>query len=78
MHSKLASDWELFDAAQAEEQEMNDSSGLCSHGMPTRLPHCGGRSMDLKPGGQQSSCATRSDPCLCACMRKHQSRGWNR
>jgi hypothetical protein len=36
MHSKLASDWELFDAAQAEEQR-DDSSGLCSHGMPTRL-----------------------------------------
>jgi hypothetical protein len=32
-------------------------------GMPTRLPHCGGRSMDPQPGGQQSSCATRSDPC---------------
>jgi hypothetical protein len=62
MHSKLASDWELFVTLRKQKnKEMKRPSGLCSHGMPTRLPHCGGRSMDLQPGGQQSSCATR-DP----------------
>jgi hypothetical protein len=52
----------LCDAAQAEENEMKRQA-VCSHGMPTRLPHCGGRSMDLRqPGGQQLR-DTRSDPC---------------
>jgi hypothetical protein len=63
MHSKLASE-NSCDAAQAEEQKRcrNDSSGLCSHGMPTRPPHCGGRSMDQGSlAGSKSSCATR-DP----------------
>jgi hypothetical protein len=65
MHSKLASDWELFVTLRKQKnKEMKRPSGLCSHGMPTRLPHCGGRSMDPRPGGQQSSCATRDpDPC---------------
>jgi hypothetical protein len=48
--------------------------------MPTRLPHCGGRSMDLRqPGGQQQLRDTRSGsmPANSAPMRKHQSRGWN-
>jgi hypothetical protein len=45
------------DAAQAEEQrDENDQAAFCSHGMPTRPPHRGGRSMDLRqPGGQQSA-----------------------
>jgi hypothetical protein len=47
MHSKLASDWELFVTLRKQKnKEMKRPSGLCSHGMPTRLPHCGGRSMD--------------------------------
>jgi hypothetical protein len=78
---KLASDWELCDAAQAEEQRDETTSGLCSHGMPTRLPHCGGRSMDLRqPGGQQQQRATRDpDPCpqIVRLYAKASERGWN-
>jgi hypothetical protein len=60
MHSKLASDWELFVTLRKQKNKEMKRLKLCSHGMPTRLPHCGGRSMDLRqPGGQQSSCATR-------------------
>jgi hypothetical protein len=46
---------------RAEEQRDETTQGLF-HGMPTRLPHCGGRSMD--PRRRRARRATRDpDPC---------------
>jgi hypothetical protein len=60
MHSKLASDWELF-VTLRKQNKRNDSSGLCSHGMPTRLPHCWKEHGSRQPGAAK---ATRDpDPC---------------
>jgi hypothetical protein len=56
MHSKLASDWELFVTAQTEQEMKRLKRALVSHGMPT---HSLWRAWIWKPGGQQSNCATR-------------------
>jgi hypothetical protein len=54
-HSKLASDWELFVTLRKQKNKEMKRLKRALFTM-TRLPHCGGRSMDLRqPGGQQSS-----------------------
>jgi hypothetical protein len=63
MHSKLASDWELFVTLRKQKnKEMKRLKRLCSHGMPTRLPHCGGRSMDPAWRAAKQLRDTRSMP----------------
>jgi hypothetical protein len=65
MHSKLASDWELFVTRKQKNKEMKRLKRALFSRDADATAHCGGRSMDLRqPGGQQSSCATRDpDPC---------------
>jgi hypothetical protein len=58
MHSN--SDWELFVTLRKQKNKEMKRPQLCSHGMPTRLPHCGGGAWIWQPGGQQKQRATRS------------------
>jgi hypothetical protein len=76
MHSKLASDWELCDAAQAEEQRDETTQA------GSVLTGCRRDCLTVEEGAWIGSLAAarhaiRSMPQIVRLMRKHQSRGWN-
>jgi hypothetical protein len=67
----------LCDAAQAEEQEMADSSRLCSHGMPTRLPHWEEGAWMGSLAGSKAAARHAIGSMPANSAWQHQSRGWN-